>query len=69
MRYVQRNAQGEIIGDFANRQPGRAEEAMEDNAQELITRYAAIAQVTADVHTPTDRQALNDAILAQQSGA
>lgn len=40
MRYVQRDQDGNIIGDYANPQPGYAEEALEDDAPELLARYA-----------------------------
>ena len=34
-RYVERDGQGRITGAFANRQPGRAEEALADDDVEL----------------------------------
>lgn len=47
MRYVERDATGKIIGDYANPQEGRAEEELPDDHPELAARNKA-AQREAD---------------------
>lgn len=43
MPYVQRDAGGNIIGRFANRQPGYAEEFLQDDAPEIVALASADA--------------------------
>jgi len=39
IRYVKRDEFGKIIGDYANPQPGFAEEPIADNSEELMAFY------------------------------
>ena len=54
MPFIQRNAAGAIIGRFANRQPGFAEEFLSDDSQELVT--VELAQRVADERAWRDGQ-------------
>ena len=58
MAFIERNA-GVIVGVYANRQPGRADEELADNAPEVTAFRSRVAAPPKDAQPLTAAETLN----------